>query len=72
MVTVHYHRRIWIKICSRQRCMGRVPGMIILELVCGQHLIPATRTCVNIHGELPNREAHLSLGVQGFYWRSAM
>ena len=52
--------------------MGRVPGMIILELVCGQHLLPAARMYGNLHGELPNREAHLSLGVQGFYRRSAM
>ena len=46
--------------------------MIILELVCGQHLLPAARMCGTLHGELPSREAHLSLGVQGFYRRSAM
>lgn len=72
MITVYYRKRIWVKISSRKKCMGRVPGIIILELVCGQHLLPAVRTCGNMHGELPNREAHLSLGVQGFYRRSAM
>ena len=72
MVTVYYCKRIWVKISSRKKRMGRVPGMIILELVCGQHLLPAARMCGNLHGELPNREAHLSLGVQGFYRRSAM
>lgn len=72
MVAVCYRRRVWVKSSSRKRYIGTVPGVIILELVCGQHLLPAASTCVNAHGELPHREAHLSLGVQGFYWRSVV
>lgn len=38
----------------------------------GQHLILPAGVCDNKHGVLSTREAHLSLGVQGFYWDPVM
>lgn len=38
----------------------------------GQHLILPAGVCDNKLGVLSTREAHLCLGVQGFYWDSVM
>lgn len=59
--------------------MGQSPGETQCELpvvspsgVAGTALILLARMCDSSHRVLPPREAHPSLGVQGFYWSLVM
>lgn len=68
--------RIQIKVIKGKMHMGRSPGKSSPKLLgdpshwnhTGTHLVLPEMMCDNRCEVLPTREAHLSLGIQGFHW----
>lgn len=79
MITVYYSERIQIKISKRKRHTGEIPEKpsTIFQVsspngVTRTHIILSAMMCDNTCKVLSSSEAHPSLGVQDFYWESAM
>ena len=79
MITVYYSERIQIKISKRKRHTGEIqekPGTIFQVSspsgVTWTHIILSAMMCDNTCKVLSSSKAHPSLGVQDFYWESAM
>lgn len=78
MVVVYYSKRIQIKISGKKgtwdegttRNQVQASSHSLLVHSQEQLLIFPSMDCESMCQILPVREAHLSLGVQGFYWRS--
>lgn len=66
-------QNIPIKISQEKKCIGQSPGSVqehSLQLTSSSglmdHATLLAKMCDNMHGRLPTRETHLSLGIEFF------